>query len=931
MLRPFAILTAIAIAISAAAGADAPMVAVLDPGNSDRVPLLEAKLAESNLKLVDRAAVDAVLREQQLQAAFGAQGVGERVRLGKLLKADLLVLVRKAPGTAPVLEVMMTETSGGLRLAVQGIPLTNDAAADVRVIQESLQGTLRKYAESIRDVVAVPPFVSQDLTTEHDHLKGAFARIAEQTALDRPGVVAVELAEAQAVARELQLAAPGSGVTRPAPLFLLGEYRNEGQGAARVLNLTLRAERNGKAVGKPAALKVKPGTATAEIVAWAHRTFDAELGVAVRTPSDPRSEAEHLARRARDFSRLGQWEESLALFEASLLLSPHDPGLLADTLEAVSHYLGREQALEPSVEQSRRGLILKRHCLDHLEVLVGTGRTRPSDQVNVKRGINVCYVASPLELSPNFPRHLIVPETEAMRKELVLEQRTRVIPLIPLVAKNYPLSEISLIRRHSQVLPRQEYLVFLAEQVLKLQDLPQARFRTVAYTHEGNASLRSKIGPKFDAYLSKLESEGNAEVKAAVADLRREIEAELRKDLTAPKESTAQGVRFRPLNFKLAGSSKRPVTTTMSFLDGLVAGDGVDLFGSSERLYLMKEKGVLMSLAPEWPGGSRFRPAFFDGKYFWAYATSFSRPGLLVIDPQTEKTWSVSRAEGLPVPVREKVGSGSVSQLLAVPLGPGRVCVAGGFGPAWVALVDFQPDAAPKVRVIHEAREAAKANSRDQWSQTNIAFVPSYMRVLKGPEEVRVLIGRGRAEVNYDDLNRDVLNHPLLVDPKTGVVEVKRSGLTNKSERPDSMASGKDDALYYLDRSNPRGFIHRLEFPGTKQQMLPVKLPDEATVASAWFMFAHDGRLHLIRQKQDDIVRPIGAKVQGSSTLNRRSYWWSLELDGSDFREVGRDFNWVKLVAVSSHYGLVAFHDGDPKQSQTKIISTVEFTKPDTK
>jgi hypothetical protein len=85
----------LALVITSHASAAGPTCALLDPEKTPRAALLEAKLlAEPGATWVERADIDKVLKEQKLQAAFGPQGVGERVKLGKLLKADLLVMVR---------------------------------------------------------------------------------------------------------------------------------------------------------------------------------------------------------------------------------------------------------------------------------------------------------------------------------------------------------------------------------------------------------------------------------------------------------------------------------------------------------------------------------------------------------------------------------------------------------------------------------------------------------------------------------------------------------------------------------------------------------------------------------------------------------------------------------------------------------------------
>ena len=211
-----------------------------------------------------------MLAEQKLQALFGAGGVGERVKLGKLLKADVARHRPRAKDTRePALEVVVSETGGGLRLLIRGVPITTDPDADVAALLAAAQDGIKKHAEKITEVVAVPPFVSQNLSTEHDHLKAALAQVAEQAAQARPGTLTVELEEAQALAKELATAAPGTAVTRPLPLYLLGEFRHTGTGADRTVSLKLRAERGGKPVGKGEERSVKPDEAAGVVRTWA--------------------------------------------------------------------------------------------------------------------------------------------------------------------------------------------------------------------------------------------------------------------------------------------------------------------------------------------------------------------------------------------------------------------------------------------------------------------------------------------------------------------------------------------------------------------------------------------------------------------------------------------------------------------------------------
>ncbi|MEJ2646891.1 MAG: hypothetical protein P8016_00625, partial [Sedimentisphaerales bacterium] len=64
--------------------------------NSPLVSLLEVELSQKDgIRLLERTVIDEILREQKLQLIFSAEGVNDRIALGKLLKADWLVLLRR--------------------------------------------------------------------------------------------------------------------------------------------------------------------------------------------------------------------------------------------------------------------------------------------------------------------------------------------------------------------------------------------------------------------------------------------------------------------------------------------------------------------------------------------------------------------------------------------------------------------------------------------------------------------------------------------------------------------------------------------------------------------------------------------------------------------------------------------------------------------
>ena len=124
----------------------------------------------------------------------------------------------------------------------------------------------------------------------------------------------VELEEAEALAKEIALAAPGSRIERPLPVYLLGEFRHDGKGKDQTVALKLRAERGGKPVGKPESARLKPEESPAAVRKWSAGVLDAlAKDDKPRPHADPKIEAKQLDRPGPDFSRLANWPESLAL------------------------------------------------------------------------------------------------------------------------------------------------------------------------------------------------------------------------------------------------------------------------------------------------------------------------------------------------------------------------------------------------------------------------------------------------------------------------------------------------------------------------------------------------------------------------------------------------------------------------------------------
>ena len=95
-------------------------------------------------------------------------------------------------------------------------------------------------------------------------------------------------------------------------------------------------------------------------------------------------------------------------------------------------------------------------------------------------------------------------------------------------------------------------------------------------------------------------------------------------------------------------------------IDGCIsAGPGIDVLWRRNQLFLMKKKGQL-SLVCEADGpNDRFSNYYgggtsvcFDGRYVWAAVTRReASPLLVVLDPQSGKTWTLDAKDGLPTSV----------------------------------------------------------------------------------------------------------------------------------------------------------------------------------------------------------------------------------------------------------------------------------------
>jgi len=912
---------------------ESPLCALLDPDKIDRVGLLEAKLlADPATKWVERNAIEKVLKEQQVQALFSGGGVGERAKLGRLLKADVLVMVRRVEYTKePALEIVVSETAGGLRLLVRAVAESKDPTADVDALAAGVRAGLRKYAEKVREVIAVPPFVSTNVTFNYDYLKGAYAKLAEQVVLNREGVVAVELAEAEALATELKLGTSGQGIERQPPLYWLGEYRHDGIGAEQAVTLKLRAERAGKVVGKPLELKLKPDECAPTIKRWAIDSLDTALKVkSAQAQIDPKAEAKQLAERMAVFHRLGDWNESLALAEAALLLDPNWIELHVFSLKAL---IPQIRAAHGIVTANRKEIdrlaLIYRRGLEHLEPLIRTG------EIEKHRDRAGGTLLGDFQSSANY---LVVTgqKTEEVEAQLIAlkeEQVDLMVRLIPDLNKRD--ADMRYFKLALDYLPRDRKFKKLGEAILDLAHLPDAARQSMRLCDP--SYFREENTAELKIMIDRLSKSPNRDIQQVASALKRRVDAMVppAKQVVDPAPHkvdpalpASDAVSFKPVVMTLDSNPFKG--TGVQGICGVVpCTPSVDVFLAYRALYLMTKKGALRKV---WEGveleNPRFSSVQFDGKYVWCTVSRHRLPPLLlVLDIASGKIHDVSSTEGLPIAPKDVAAAPNARMsLLATPIKPGQACVTGSAsGRNWVAIVTFDlASESAAARIIHEARETAERTDLLQWKNPKLAFNPTAMYSIHGKPDAdgntpcRVIIHR-------DNSNTQVAYHPLVIDPAKPEVGVFTDRLWPRRSLGGPTHLGVYMVEPQLTPDHSRHLV-RVGFPGEAKEIVAKGLPK----CEESFVAIHERQVHIVLiNSVSEIVKSTKPSSPPVTKYTSVCQWWMTDEDGQNLRQIATNVSPIKVIGRSTHYGLVALVLD--RTGQGGILHTVEIKEPNIK
>lgn len=338
------------------------------------VELLQVSLSTlPGVALLERSEVDRILQEQSLQLAFAPEGGATRRSLGALLKADLLIILNAGQKNGiPSLDLVIGETSSGLRLSKSSFFLNAEQPQEtVDGIMEEISKALKKREHPVKLVVAVSPFISEDLAQTYDDLQRIYGGIVENSVQDIEGVQLVEITEGQAIAKELALTG-GAPVSRAQlPVYFFGSYRNEGQNDDRRVILKLEIKQGETSLASRNSEPFPPTQAAEFLGKSALDLLASNISGATYT-FDPLTEARALNARSAEFEKIGEIGEALNLIEASLLVLPAQKLLHCHAFSLCqrmsSEYAEGRLAMADKLASGRRAMEYSMRSLDHLEV-----------------------------------------------------------------------------------------------------------------------------------------------------------------------------------------------------------------------------------------------------------------------------------------------------------------------------------------------------------------------------------------------------------------------------------------------------------------------------------------------------------------------------------------------------------------------------------
>ncbi|MFO0977914.1 MAG: CsgG/HfaB family protein [Planctomycetaceae bacterium] len=295
--------------------------AILSTPEADQTGLTDLAFAElatrDDIELVERAELKTVLAETELQQIAGA-GSSARQEAGKLLSADALLFFGvDQTNDEKYINFWICDCQSGARVRHERIRFVSGSEDSiVKLCSENVESVRRQYPEGVQGIVAVPPFLSQNLEQDRNHLSVSYARLLQNAVMAKAGLAVIEMEEVDAIGQEL---AAAGGTIEPGrvPLVVRGRYETKPDGIFVELK-ALRGDKEQLSIAE-----VIPPETVGE--ALAGRLADSVIKSINDSPATEISSDdlfEQLVQRADTLARYASYQESVAVREAALLMQP---------------------------------------------------------------------------------------------------------------------------------------------------------------------------------------------------------------------------------------------------------------------------------------------------------------------------------------------------------------------------------------------------------------------------------------------------------------------------------------------------------------------------------------------------------------------------------------------------------------------------------
>ncbi len=303
--------------------------------------LITAELSQlDSLELVERQQLAAVTKELELSAYFGSEATTGRLKLGQLLKADaLLLLSLEERDKQQFVKLVVADCRYGARLRSEYLPFMAERVDGVaEQCVNAVRRTRAKFAGGIEQLIGVTHFLSKNLTHDFDHLQSGYTALLQSALGEYPGVAVLEIDEARAIGRELNLAS-AKLKTHVVPLFVEGEFQIAPRKSGNQPKASFLVRVNdGK---QPRDIVDESSLELAEVTDLLMNALPKTI-VRLANKNSNRSfnraeQRDLLVARADAFSQFGAYEQSTGMREAALLLKPEETEL---RLRLIGDYRG---------------------------------------------------------------------------------------------------------------------------------------------------------------------------------------------------------------------------------------------------------------------------------------------------------------------------------------------------------------------------------------------------------------------------------------------------------------------------------------------------------------------------------------------------------------------------------------------------------------